>query len=416
MVSSSRENGHHIQRALRRQKLALAIIRSAFGSVLVGVISVTLDTRYLNRFRALVRQHGVSSFIASLALIDQHGAIVEGQHPCPSCSDDMTYTAHLGQESLRWGDAFITMCPHGIYLWSIPVTDNNELIGSILSGANTPNDQSQVTQFTQSARHLLHLACKHNLTNAALLRCHAEEAAREADKAQAIHSLKGERYTSVREVYLREEANLISSIKTNEVGQAREILNVILTEVYALGGQDFELLKALVLELVVVMYRTAVEAGGDPVELLGLNYASIQEYATISDEETLTPWLVQHLERLMAAIRNSDERPVEVQLQLALRYMQEHLAEPISRDDVAAAALMSSSHLAHLLRAKLNRSYTELLSEMRINAARQLLVRTCKSLAQIAAETGFSDQSYFTKVFKQQVHMTPGEYRRLHSE
>ncbi len=382
----------------------------------MGVISVALDSKFSKRYRALARQYRASDFNAPLALADQQGSIVAGQHPCTPCSANLEYTAHLGKESLRWGDAFIAMCPHGVYLWSIPVTDNNELVGSILSGANPPNDQSQVTRFTATARRLLRLACKHNLTNAALLRCHAEEAAREADKAQAIHSLKGERYTSVREVYLREEPNLIAAIKTNEVAKAREILNIILTEVYALGEHDFELLKALVLELVVVMYRTAVEAGGDPVELLGLNYASIQEYATITDEETLTPWLVQHLERLMAGIRNNDERPVEVQLQLALRYMQEHLAEPISREDVAGAALMSSSHLAHLLRAKLNRSYTELLSEMRINAARQLLVRTCKSLAQIAAETGFSDQSYFTKVFKQHVHMTPGEYRRQHTE
>jgi hypothetical protein len=72
-----------------------------------------------------------------------------------------------------------------------------------------------------------------------------------------------------------------------------------------------------------------VEAGGDPVELLGLNYSSLQEYAAIDDEEALTAWLVSHLERLMDSIRYRGERPVEVQLQVALRYMREHCTEPI---------------------------------------------------------------------------------------
>jgi AraC-like DNA-binding protein len=65
-----------------------------------------------------------------------------------------------------------------------------------------------------------------------------------------------------------------------------------------------------------------------------------------------------------------------------------------------------------MLREKLNRSYTELLAEMRVTEARRLLLHSNKSLAQVAAELGFSDQSYFTKVFKQHTGMTPSEYRR----
>lgn len=124
--------------------------------------------------------------------------------------------------------------------------------------------------------------------------------------------------------------------------------------------------------------------------------------------------MVSHLERLMDSIRYRGERPVEVLLQVALRYMREHCSEPITCDDVAAAALMSPSHLSRMLREKLNRSYTELLAEMRVTEARHLLLRSRKSLAQVAAEVGFSDQSYFTKVFKQHTGMTPGEYRRRH--
>lgn len=52
------------------------------------------------------------------------------------------------------------------------------------------------------------------------------------------------------------------------------------------------------------------------------------------------------------------------------------------------------------------------LATIRINAARELLRSSDKSIADIAQATGFWDQSHFVRVFKQKRGMTPGEYRK----
>ncbi len=365
------------------------------------------------RFQELAKQYVGQFPQAPLLLLDKDGSVLVGNTPCHSwCKSARNLSITLAAESLRWGDAAICECPHGYCLWAAPVTDNNELIGCIISGVSMPEDTSQIGQLTVAARELLSMACACNLTNEALLKHNAENTAREAAKAQAIHTLKNGMYPSVREMYLMEEAKLIAAIKTDERRQAREILNRILVGIYALSSRDFELLKAMVLELVIIIYRTAVEAGGDPIELLGLNNVSLQDFARINSEEELTTWLVSHLERLMDSIKIHSERPVEVQLHEALRYMYEHCTEPLTRDEVAKAAFMSPSHLSHSLRVKLNRSYVDLLNEMRINHARQLLKRSTRSLTQVALESGFSDHSYFTKVFRQYTGLTPSEYRR----
>jgi len=49
---------------------------------------------------------------------------------------------------------------------------------------------------------------------------------------------------------------------------------------------------------------------------------------------------------------------------------------------------------------------------MRIDRAAEMLARTDKSIAAIALECGFRDQSYFTKVFKRYRSTTPRRYRR----
>ena len=48
----------------------------------------------------------------------------------------------------------------------------------------------------------------------------------------------------------------------------------------------------------------------------------------------------------------------------------------------------------------------------RLNAARKLLTTTEKSVADIAVEVGFFDQSHFIKAFKRERGTTPGRYRR----
>jgi len=54
------------------------------------------------------------------------------------------------------------------------------------------------------------------------------------------------------------------------------------------------------------------------------------------------------------------------------------------------------------------------LTTIRLNAVRHMLETTDKLLSEIAAETGFFDQSHLSRTFKRERGMTPGEYRRKH--
>ncbi|HEY0611972.1 MAG TPA: helix-turn-helix transcriptional regulator, partial [Chitinophaga sp.] len=50
----------------------------------------------------------------------------------------------------------------------------------------------------------------------------------------------------------------------------------------------------------------------------------------------------------------------------------------------------------------------------RVERAQSLLVNTDLPLAEIAAETGFENLSYFTRIFKEKAGQTPGEYKKNH--
>jgi AraC-like DNA-binding protein len=305
-------------------------------------------------------------------------------------------------------------------LWAVPVMENAYVRGGIVAEQLQPamheGDWASLppSEMRRAAFDLLAMVEEANLTNSALLELRRKEAQRESERAEAIHALKEQNYQSIRDLYLIEEPGLISAIKRGDRPAAREILNRILTGIYFLGRDRPLLLKSFILELIVTMSRSAVEAGGDPTELLGANYSSVAELAQIDAEEELCQWLVSMLERMMDAIKANHHYPISVLLGSALKYMQEHLHEDISRDDVARVACLSPTHFSRVAKQTFGHSFTELLAKLRVDKSREMLVLTEKSLIQIGLDCGFSDQSYFTKVFQEYTGRTPGEYRRLH--
>lgn len=380
-------------------------------------LSAALFRELSARYRRL---HGLT-----LLEVATDGTIVRGA-PCqarcaetPACQESRR---HAVAEALRWGEPCVNLCPAGSIIWGLPLMHNDQLTGGlVVVSALTEGDAAEGR--ARSAAHRIRAACggllelaeTRNLTNSARLQLNRLAAGRERERAEAIHASKGHSFDDIRAVYLREEPALLAAIRRGERERAREIINRVLVTIYHLGGNRLDLLKSFTLELVVMMYRAAVEAGADPAGLLGVNYRSVAGLAHIEDDEALCHWLTGMLERLIDAIRVNRQYPSTVLVGHALRHMQAHLAEPLDRDGVARAAGLSPSHFSHLLRQKLGRTFTDLLAEYRINRACELLLRTPRSIFQVAAASGFQDQSYFTKVFRRCTGTTPRQYRRRHA-
>lgn len=366
----------------------------------------------LQSMRELIRDYRRQCGFSAVAT-DVHGRILAGSLDCGGCSavECEGLRRRIVAESLRWGTPFMDLCLRGSMLWGLPLMVNQRLVGGAIAAGRAKGEQGMASVRT-AADALLVLAEKGNLTNAALLATNRARAERERQRAEAIHDAKGGEYDHIRAVYLQQEPALIAAIRKGERHLAREIINRVLVGIYFLGRKRIDLLKSLVLELVVMMSRAAVEAGASPAEILGGNYRGLNELAVIRDDETLTPWLADMLERVMDAIHDHRRYQNISLMNRAVHYMQEHLAEDLTRDQVARVAGLSPSRFSHLVREQLNSSFTELMVGYRVDHASRLLIRTTSSIAEVALACGFTDQSYFTKVFKKRTGQTPLAYRR----
>lgn len=229
----------------------------------------------------------------------------------------------------------------------------------------------------------------------------------------AIPLLAHRPYDRIRELYLMQEPMLLAAIQRGDRGEARHIINHILVHIYSAGEERSDLLKGLLLELVVMISRAAVEAGAEQTEVLGLNFRLITELATIEDDEDLAAWLRTTLEHMISTIARQKNFTPPLLVSKAMEFMRTNLHRDISRDEVARHAGISPSHFSRLLKERTGRTFSELLRQCRVDLACDLLRTTEKSLAEIADDCGFCDQSYFTRVFQDVKGVTPKQFRMI---
>lgn len=93
-------------------------------------------------------------------------------------------------------------------------------------------------------------------------------------------------------------------------------------------------------------------------------------------------------------------------------YIDKHYNETLTLYDLVDVFHMSYSYLSTYFSHTTNMGFNEYLNRVRINKAKDLLLHTDIPIAQIGEKVGYIDQSYFSKVFKKNVKMSPSEYRR----
>ena len=94
-------------------------------------------------------------------------------------------------------------------------------------------------------------------------------------------------------------------------------------------------------------------------------------------------------------------------------YVEEHLTEQLSLESMAEEARLSKYQLIRHFQDEKDITPWKYVVSRRIDKAKQLL-KEGRPPGQVAAETGFYDQSHFSKSFKEETGQTPREYQKEH--
>ena len=144
------------------------------------------------------------------------------------------------------------------------------------------------------------------------------------------------------------------------------------------------------------------------VDMLRLNHgvATVLEKGMFSVDETLA-----HIEEVLALNHKLGSEAQRL-VRKGMAYLHEHYSESLTRDNIARYVGVSEDYLTRCFQQELRMPPMTYLTRYRINQAKELLAAGQMSVAEVAEAVGFSGEVYFNRVFRREVQVTPGAYRR----
>jgi two-component system response regulator YesN len=342
--------------------------------------------------------------------------------------------------AIETGHSYISICHAGIVLICVPVMDKDKALGGMFFGkciwgpvtevlledikkrlkgvhvdkkkligsvGKLPVVQGRTIQ--KAAEFLFDLLYEVAGLDSRVIRWRGQRSEQQAQIGEFIQEKK--KLGTKWQYPLESERELLSKVKIGDKTGAKGILNSILGTILFHNPGDLGVLKARLLELLSILSRSGVEGGVSIDVMLEKNLGYVNKVMQINNQEDLCAWISMALNEFIELVYSSQDARKVTQIMPAVNYIDANYDKPLSLAEVAKAACLSISRLAHLFKEQMGITIIDYLTSVRIERAKQLLLATDQNCTEICFQVGYNNQSYFTRTFKELVGMTPRRFR-----
>lgn len=236
------------------------------------------------------------------------------------------------------------------------------------------------------------------------------------EAVQELKEIESMASTSMDEYPIHLEKELNTAIVKGDENSAKALLNEILGFVFFKYMGDEKKIISKSIELVVVMSRAAIDGGAKYEVVSEITETMYRKAINNTEIDMICVWLSEVLESLITIVfpiktEKEDHRGI---LRKAIIYINTHVYEQMTLSDVSNEIALSPTYFSRLFKSEMNMTFIEYLNRIRVEESKRYLVDNSYSISDIAIRLGFTDQSYFSKVFKKYEGITPGRYRKMY--
>ncbi len=146
----------------------------------------------------------------------------------------------------------------------------------------------------------------------------------------------------------------------------------------------------------------------------GMQRGVFEKLGMCHSQKEVFPLLAEYgaalVEHVVALKKNESAKPVRD----AQKYIQLNFASPIGLESVSEQVGFNPTYFSLLFKKETGMNFLEYLTDVRIREAKRLLSDPRKTIADVAAEVGYSDVKHFSRVFTRSTGIHPSKYRKLY--
>lgn len=179
------------------------------------------------------------------------------------------------------------------------------------------------------------------------------------------------------------------------------------------SGDSLRSMKNKAIALVTLVTRSAVRGGLDLESAFSLSdhyIVIIESFLNVDQVTRAIPAVCRDFAQKVANARRDPYSPF---IRKALQFIRDHSCEQITVEDVSEYMQMSSGYLETQIKKETGSSIHRWISLTKLREAERMLKYTEFSLSDIAVMLGYTDQSHFSKAFKNEYGITPFRFRKM---
>ena len=198
----------------------------------------------------------------------------------------------------------------------------------------------------------------------------------------------------------KKEIGLLSEIEFRK--RLQSILNEILNEK---SGDEFRV-KCIISEFCMNLGKN-IDKGWDTNKTNNL----LDEIGALSGKQECARFLEWFVKKMKNTAENDSKMQNPV-VRDAMAYIREHYAENFSQAELAQKLNVNSSYLSRLFKKETGHTFMEILTDFRIEKAKELLGKSDIRVIEACQQVGYGDYTYFYQVFKKLEGISPSEYKK----
>ena len=234
---------------------------------------------------------------------------------------------------------------------------------------------------------------------------------RQKNKASASGRSTVDKHHGSTENPTEKELKLFAAFRRGDNETGSKILTELLGSTMAAVPGDYEAVRYRAIELVVLLSRAAAGGAADSDSILEINNRYLRRIQEAVSIEELLEILRLAAEQLAGNIFSYQGIRHAAVLRKAGRFIWDNYTRKLSLEEIARNSGLSAPYFSTTFKEEMGENLSTYLNRLRVEKATVLLTETGKTLSEIAGLCGFEDQSWFSKIFKKFVGMSPGKFR-----
>ncbi|MDD4691642.1 MAG: PocR ligand-binding domain-containing protein [Eubacterium aggregans] len=353
--------------------------------------------------------------------------------------------ARAGKQAAIFNEPYIFRCPAGLIEWAAPIIIDEENLGTIICGQILMWDPEaffwieleemntgvvdDLAPLFEAAKELQVISGDKVQHAAFLLYIIANFIVRSAfeqrnqqKELKIQHSLLNQEIQTRKELekqlnsqslnfYMEKENALIGKINIGDYEECLKLYKVMLSDIFSEHTGDLGTIRARVCDLTVAVSRSMITKGVEPQQSIVINTEFFKELHHCYDIGEIYDAAVKLVQTYIKKLERQGKNKNKSAIQGIKGYIRNHYKQNLTLEEIVDSVYLSPYYACRIFKESEGITVMDYVTMVRLEEAKKMLSNTKYKIDEIATILGYKDASYFSKVFRKNLNMTPTQFR-----